>query len=74
MPTKPKAANRMPVRLDGIAGRRQSFTREEAAALLDMSMSTLDAEIQRGKLKAYKKGRHVRVIGAAIDEYMGFQP
>ena len=71
MPTRPKSQNiEAPPIAEGSAAKRQVFTRDEVAAILRLSVDTIDAEIKRGKLKAFKRGRHVGVTGAAVDVYM----
>lgn len=71
MPTRPKSLNvEAPQIAEGSAAKRQVFTRDEAAAILRLSVDTVDSEIKRSRLKAFKRGRHVGVTGAALDAYM----
>ena len=48
-----------PTIAEGSAAKRQVFTRDEVASLLRLSVDTVNSEIKRGKLKAFKRGRHV---------------
>jgi len=71
MSTRPKSQNvEAPPIAEGSAAKRQVFTRDEVAAILRLSVDTVDSEIKRGKLKSFKRGRHVGVTGAAVDAYL----
>ena len=71
MPTRPKSQNvEAPQIAEGSAAKRQVFTRDETAAILRVSVSTVDDEIKRGKLKSFKRGRCIGITGAAVDAYM----
>lgn len=71
MSTRPKSQNvEAPPMAEGSAAKRQVYTRDEAAALLRLSVDTVDQEIKRQRLKAFKRGRHVGITGAALDAYM----
>jgi len=69
MPTPRKDRNKMPTILEGAAFKRQTFTRADAAAILNVSIDTVDQEIKRKKLKPVRRGSGVGITGAAIDEY-----
>jgi hypothetical protein len=71
MPTKPKSKNQMPpLVLEGAAFKRQTFTREHAAALLCVSMDTVDEAVKAEELKTVRRGkRGVGITGGAILDY-----
>jgi hypothetical protein len=71
MSTRPKAQNvEAPPIAEGSAAKRQVFTRDQTAAILNLSVSTVDDEIKRGKLKSFKRGRCVGITGQNLDAYM----
>lgn len=49
--------------------RAHFYTREEAAELLKVSLSTIGREIRGGKLYAFRVGRGLRVPAQAIEDY-----
>lgn len=69
MPTPRKAGNKLPFIAEGAAFKRQTFTRADTAAILNLSIDTVDSEIKRGKLKSFARGSGVGITGQAIADY-----
>ena len=67
MPTVAKKHNVPP---PNVPWAKLSFDRRDVAAILGVSIDTVDAEINAGRLKAHKIGKkRTRVTGEAIDQY-----
>ena len=73
MSTRPKSQNVLPFIAEGAAFNRQTFSRNDTAAILNISVDTVDSEIARGKLKAFQAGRLKRITGRAIADYQAGQ-
>lgn len=46
-------------------------TRHEAAAILHVPVSQIDAAIRRGELAAVRVGKHVRIADSALRAFVG---
>jgi len=47
-----------------------SYTRQETADFLNISLPTLDKRLQLGEIESFKVGRAVRIPKKAVQEYM----
>jgi excisionase family DNA binding protein len=52
----------------------RTFTRDEAADYLNIGTRTVDREIERGRLEAFKIGRCVRIRQSACDRFLAAMP
>lgn len=50
---------------------RPTLTREEAAALVGVSVRTLDELIKEGRIRVVRVGRRVLVLRSAVSEFLG---
>jgi putative molybdopterin biosynthesis protein len=48
----------------------KTYTRDEAARILSVNPMTIWREIQRGRLRAFKVGKDIRITESALKEYI----
>ena len=49
----------------------RAYTRQQAAAVLQVPVKQVDAAIRRGDLACVRVGRHVRIADAALQRFAG---
>lgn len=49
----------------------QAYSRQDAAQILGVTVSAVDAVIRRGELTTFRVGKHIRITDAVLRRFAG---